>query len=109
MIYLSIATAFFIPFLHHIARLLLKLPHVRVVFEKPFGTDLVSARHLESEIEAVFAEESIYRIDHYVAKNGIENLLAFRFGNTLFSPVWNKDYIDNIQITASETLGVGDR
>ena len=109
VIYLSIATEHFPFFLEHIAPYKVSLPPIRVVFEKPFGSDLASARTLQKQIEAVFPERDVYRIDHYVAKNGIENLLAFRFWNTVFDPVWNHKFIDNIQITASESLGIGDR
>jgi glucose-6-phosphate 1-dehydrogenase len=82
------------------------LPHVRIVLEKPFGIDLASARALQTQLMGVFAEEDIYRIDHYVAKGGIQNIMTFRFANTLFEPLWDNRSIDNIQITANETLSV---
>lgn len=106
--YLSIAPEFFRHFIRHYS--VLELPRTtRVVFEKPFGTDLESSRLLNNEITEVFDEEQIYRIDHYVGKEAIQNIFALRFANTIFEPLWNKTYIDNIQITASESIGVGNR
>ncbi len=77
---------------------------MKIIFEKPFGRDLASAKELNAKITEVFHEKQIYRIDHYVGKEAIQNILAFRFANTVFEPIWNNKYIDNIQITASETL-----
>ena len=79
---------------------------VRVVIEKPFGGDLASARLLNSMVHASFGEEQVYRIDHYLGKETVQNILMFRFANTLFEPAWNRAHIDHIQITSSETLGV---
>ncbi|GAA4324628.1 glucose-6-phosphate dehydrogenase [Flaviaesturariibacter amylovorans] len=81
----------------------------RMVFEKPFGHDLESARELNALLRTLFAEEQIYRIDHFLGKETVQNLLALRFANTLFEPVWNSNYIDYVQITASETVSVGNR
>lgn len=81
----------------------------RVVVEKPFGRDLESAKALNHEIEKVFAEKDVYRIDHYLGKETVQNLLVFRFGNSLFEPIWNRNYIDYVEITAAETLGVESR
>ena len=81
----------------------------RVVIEKPFGRDLASARALDRAIQDVFFEEQIYRIDHYLGKETVQNILAFRFANALFDPVWDRRYIDNVQITVAETVGVGHR
>lgn len=81
----------------------------RVVIEKPFGRDLQSARNLNKKITAVFREENIYRIDHYLGKEMIQNINVVRFANSLFEPVWNGQYIDNIQISSSETVGVENR
>lgn len=81
----------------------------RVIIEKPFGHDLASARKLNEEIHKVFAESEIYRIDHYLGKETVQNILAFRFGNGIFEPLWNRRYIDHIQITAAESIGVEGR
>jgi glucose-6-phosphate 1-dehydrogenase len=81
----------------------------RIVIEKPFGRDLDSARALQQTIRAVFAEGDIYRIDHYLGKETVQNILVFRFGNIIFEPLWNRRYIKRVQITAAETLGVEER
>jgi glucose-6-phosphate 1-dehydrogenase len=81
----------------------------RLVVEKPFGHDLKSARELNDAIHAVFAEDEVYRIDHYLGKETVQNILAFRFGNGIFEPVWNRRYINNVQITAAESIGVEGR
>jgi glucose-6-phosphate 1-dehydrogenase len=82
---------------------------VRIVIEKPFGYDLASARKLNSELLEVFAEPQIFRIDHYLGKETVQNLMALRFANALFEPVWNRNYIDHVQITAAEDIGIGGR
>jgi len=84
-------------------------PFQRIIVEKPFGKDPESAAHLNRVLGRVFEEESIYRIDHYLGKETVQNLLVFRFGNTLFEPVWNRNYIDHVQVTAAETVGVEGR
>jgi len=81
----------------------------RVIIEKPFGRDLESARALNAEINEALKERQIYRIDHYLGKETVQNILAFRFGNGIFEPVWNRRYIDHIQITAAESVGVEQR
>ncbi|HEX7363063.1 MAG TPA: glucose-6-phosphate dehydrogenase [Bryobacteraceae bacterium] len=81
----------------------------RVIIEKPFGHDLASARRLNDEIHTVFDESAVYRIDHYLGKETVQNILAFRFGNGIFEPLWNRRYIDHVQITAAEAIGVEGR
>jgi glucose-6-phosphate 1-dehydrogenase len=81
----------------------------RVVIEKPFGSDLKSARELNEVVEAVFPADSIFRIDHYLGKETVQNILALRFANQLFEPLWNSNYIDHVQITMAEDIGVGGR
>lgn len=81
----------------------------RVVVEKPIGHDLASARELEGHLTAAFDESDIYRIDHYLGKETVQNILAFRFANGIFEPLWNRRYIDHIQITAAESIGVEGR
>ncbi len=81
----------------------------RVIIEKPFGHDLDSARTLNQNIGSVLSENQIYRIDHYLGKETVQNILVFRFGNGLFEPVWNRNYIDHVQITVAETVGVEGR
>ena len=84
-------------------------PWQRVVIEKPFGNDLDSAAHLNRVLGRVFEEEGIYRIDHYMGKEIVQNLLVFRFANAIFEPIWNRNYIDHIQVTAAEAVGVEGR
>ncbi len=81
----------------------------RIVIEKPFGTDLESAKVLNQAVHAVFDEKQVYRIDHYLGKETAQNILFFRFANTIFEPVWNRRYVDHVQITVSETVDVGHR
>jgi glucose-6-phosphate 1-dehydrogenase len=81
----------------------------RVVVEKPFGTDLATARTLNEQLHEVFAERQIYRIDHYLGKETVQNILVLRFANAIFEPIWNRNYIDHVQITAAEELTVGHR
>ncbi len=81
----------------------------RIVIEKPFGRDLASARELNHTVTSVFSEDQVYRIDHYLGKETVQNLLVFRFANGVFEPIWNRRYIDHVQITVAEDLGVEDR
>jgi glucose-6-phosphate 1-dehydrogenase len=81
----------------------------RIVMEKPFGTDLASAVSLNARLHEVFAEEQIFRIDHFLGKEPAQNILAFRFANGLFEPIWNRNFIDHVQIDVPETLGLGKR
>ena len=81
----------------------------RLVIEKPFGRDLETACKLDNELQAVFKEDQIYRIDHYLGKESVQNLLVYRFANTIMEPLWNRNYIDHIQISASESLGIENR
>ena len=89
---------------HNIAR-----PDSRIVVEKPFGKDLETAKALNAVLAASFQEQQIYRIDHYLGKETVQNLMAVRFGNVLFEPLWNAKYVDHVQITVAETVGVGGR
>ncbi len=81
----------------------------RIIIEKPFGTDLESARALQAEVTKVFREKQVYRIDHYLGKEPVQDIMALRFANVMFEPIWNRRYIDNVQITAAETVGVEGR
>ncbi len=81
----------------------------RIVIEKPYGSDLDSAEALEADVHAVFAENQIYRIDHYLGKETVQNILVFRFANGIFDPLWNRNYVDHVQITVSEIVGVETR
>jgi glucose-6-phosphate 1-dehydrogenase len=82
---------------------------VRIIVEKPFGHDLESARELNAQIHEVFQEDQIYRIDHYLGKETVQNILTFRFANGIFEPLWNRNYVDHVQITVSESVDVGRR
>ncbi len=81
----------------------------RLIIEKPFGHDLASAEALNNHLLSTFSEEQIYRIDHFLGKETVQNILVFRFGNGIFEPIWNRNYVDHVQITVAESLGVGNR
>jgi glucose-6-phosphate 1-dehydrogenase len=84
-------------------------PRTRVIIEKPFGTDLETARELNRRVHEVLDEKQIYRIDHYLGKETVQNIMVFRFANAVFEPIWNRRYVDHVQITAAETVGVENR
>ncbi len=86
-----------------------QFPWRHVIIEKPYGRDLTTARELNEQIHEIFTEDQIYRIDHYLGKETAQNILFFRFANTIFEPIWNRRYIDNIQITVAESVDVGHR
>jgi glucose-6-phosphate 1-dehydrogenase len=81
----------------------------RIVVEKPFGRDLDSARVLNGKLQTAFEESQIFRIDHYLGKETVQNVLVFRFANGIFEPIWNRRYIDHVQITTAESVGVEGR
>jgi glucose-6-phosphate 1-dehydrogenase len=86
-----------------------RVPWRRVVVEKPFGSDLTTARELNRVLEEVFPSESVFRIDHYLGKETVQNILAMRFANQFFEPIWNRAYVDHVQITMAEDIGIGSR
>jgi glucose-6-phosphate 1-dehydrogenase len=108
VIYLAIAPEYFAKIVDQLDKVGIT-KRARVVVEKPFGRDLESARALDSELKKLLPEEQIFRIDHYLGKEAVEDLLVFRFANTLFEPVWNRNYFSNIQITMAESFGIDGR
>ena len=107
--YLSTAPSYFIPICRNLAAAGLNGAHSRVVLEKPLGTDLASSNAINEAVAECFAEEQVYRIDHYLGKEAVQNLLALRFANVLFEPLWQRQWIDSVQITIAESLGVEGR
>ncbi|SPF80795.1 glucose-6-phosphate dehydrogenase [Pseudoprimorskyibacter insulae] len=107
--YFSVAPALFGDIAERLHNYGLATPESRIVVEKPFGKNLETARALNKTLAQHFDETQIYRIDHYLGKETVQNLMAVRFGNMLFEPLWNSQYVDHIQITVAETVGVGGR
>jgi len=107
--YLATPPHLFATICDNLARTGLATPNSRVVLEKPLGRDLASARQINLDVGKVFAESQIYRIDHYLGKETVQNLLALRFGNILFEPLWRREWISDVQITIAEKIGVGNR
>ena len=98
-----------IPKYLHDAGLLKKPGLKRIIVEKPFGYDLASAQKLNKIYAAYFKEEDIYRIDHFLGKETVQNIMVTRFGSTIYEPIWNRNYIDHVEITAVENMGIGTR
>ncbi|MCW5550107.1 MAG: glucose-6-phosphate dehydrogenase [Opitutaceae bacterium] len=115
LFYISTPPSVFAPILDNLgasglaAKHLGRPHHAKVIIEKPFGRDLDSARQLNATISAVFEEHQVYRIDHYLGKETVQDLLVQRFANAIFEPLWNRNYIDSVQITVAEEVGVGSR
>src|ERR1700756_5384455 len=113
LFYLAVGERFFGPIVEQLARAGLTKQSSgawrRVIIEKPFGHDLSSAKALNAQILKVLSEDQIYRIDHFLGKETVQNILVLRFANGIFEPLWNRDYIDHVQITAAETIGVEGR
>jgi glucose-6-phosphate 1-dehydrogenase len=107
--YLAIAPSLFGTVCQRLRETGLVTPHSRVVLEKPLGSDLASSQDINDAVGEVFTEQQIFRIDHYLGKESVQNLLVTRFGNTFLEPLWNSTWIDHVQITVAETLGVGAR
>lgn len=112
LFYLAVAPEYFSDIIDHLGKHGMAHPEsgrVRVIIEKPFGHDLASARELNDDVNKVFDENQIFRIDHYLGKETVQNILVFRFANGIFEPIWNRNYIDHVQITAAESIGIEGR
>ncbi|HTV06690.1 MAG TPA: glucose-6-phosphate dehydrogenase [Acidobacteriaceae bacterium] len=112
LFYLAVAPEYFSDIIHRLGNHGMAHPKTgtaRVIIEKPFGHDLESARALNDDVNKVFDEQQIFRIDHYLGKETVQNILVFRFANGIFEPIWNRNYIDHVQITAAESIGIEGR
>jgi glucose-6-phosphate 1-dehydrogenase len=112
LFYLATAPEYFAEIIHKLGEHGMAQPErgtVHTIIEKPFGHDLESARALNDDVNSVFREEQVFRIDHYLGKETVQNILVFRFANGIFEPVWNRNYVDNVQITAAEDIGIEGR
>src|SRR4030095_1848419 len=113
LFYLAVADRFFGPIIEQLGRAGLARQSEnawrRVIVEKPFGHDLASAEALNAQILKVLSEDQVYRIDHFLGKETVQNIMVLRFANGIFEPLWNQKYVDHVQITVSETLGVEER
>jgi glucose-6-phosphate 1-dehydrogenase len=112
LFYLATAPEYFADIIEQLGKQGMAKPpqgKVHTIIEKPFGHDLDSARQLNDEVNRVFAEDQIFRIDHYLGKETVQNILIFRFANGIFEPVWNRNYVDHVQITAAEDIGIEGR
>jgi glucose-6-phosphate 1-dehydrogenase len=113
LFYLATPPSVFAPIANLLSEVGLAQPRegswTRLIIEKPFGHDLESAQALNEQLTRVFDEQQIYRIDHYLGKETVQNILVFRFGNGIFEPIWNRNYVDHVEITVAESLGVGSR
>lgn len=109
--YLAVQPSLVVPIIEGLSKqhLCCEKKHSKIVIEKPFGVDQKSARKLNQKILKAFNENQVYRIDHYLGKETVQNILFFRYANTIFEPIWNRDYIDKVQITVSENIGIGSR
>ncbi len=112
LFYLATAPEYFAEIIHELGEHKMAQPEhgtVHTIIEKPFGHDLESAKALNDDVNSVFREEQVFRIDHYLGKETVQNILVFRFANGIFEPVWNRNYVDNVQITAAEDIGIEGR
>jgi len=108
-VYLSTPPSLFAPMVEGLGRAGLAGPDVRVAMEKPIGQDLASSREVNDAVNAVFDEDRVFRVDHYLGKETVQNLLVLRFGNILFEPLWSAQGIEHVQITVAETVGLEGR
>jgi glucose-6-phosphate 1-dehydrogenase len=112
LFYLATAPEYFADIVHRLGAHGMAKPEVgtvRIIIEKPFGHDLESARELNDDVNTVFSENQIFRIDHYLGKETVQNVLVFRFANGIFEPIWNRNFVDHVQITAAESIGIEGR